>query len=332
MKLLILKEMDALNFVDAIVAFLNIGLFSSLISRFTGANTAILVFCSLLYLGCEPLETIGIMLTYLVFLRLTIYTQNQKLNFKKLKVFRGFRVFFPILLIVISLFLYPFAALAIFLFLFMTEILAKMKEEVPDDRQMTTSQLIPYIAIGSVLITVSMICVKFIPAAYYYIFGGAAGLLLCFFFWWLGQDRDRLSSIWDKVIILSFILLGLFGFDIADWLDDMRRNINPTPIAYNLPFIFLPVLYVGFLMANILFGSFSLSGMVIVFFGALGLRLFGYYEVSRKGKANLLSIGITVLALFLLFLTAPEPTGVSKLVDAFLPTNYYHFQGILNMF
>ena len=52
--------MDALNFVDAIVAFLNIGLFSSLISRFTGANTAILVFCSLLYLGCEPLETIGI--------------------------------------------------------------------------------------------------------------------------------------------------------------------------------------------------------------------------------------------------------------------------------
>lgn len=91
----------------------------------------------------------------------------------------------------------------------MTEILAKMKEEVPDDRQMTTSQLIPYIAIGSVLITVSMICVKFIPAAYYYIFGGAAGLLLCFFFWWLGQDRDRLSSIWDKVIILSFILLGL---------------------------------------------------------------------------------------------------------------------------
>gem|GEM_PF-3348116 len=179
-----------MNFVDAIVAFLNIGLFSSLISRFTGANTAILVFCSLLYLGCEPLETIGIMLTYLVFLRLTIYTQNQKLNFKKLKVFRGFRVFFPILLIVISLFLYPFAALAIFLFLFMTEILAKMKEEVPDDRQMTTSQLIPYIAIGSVLITVSMICVKFIPAAYYYIFGGVAGLLLCFFFWWLGQDRS----------------------------------------------------------------------------------------------------------------------------------------------
>ena len=43
--------MDVLNFVDAAVAFLNIGLFSTLISRFTGANMAMLVFCSLLYMG-----------------------------------------------------------------------------------------------------------------------------------------------------------------------------------------------------------------------------------------------------------------------------------------
>ena len=119
---------------------------------------------------------------------------------------------------------------------------------------------------------------------------------------------------------------------MADWMDDMRRNVNPTRIAYNLPFIFLPVFYVGFLMANILFGVFSLSGMCITFFGALGLRLFGYYEMSGKGKASLIAIGFTVLGLFLLFLTAPEPIGVSKYVDAFLPTNYYGFKGLLNMF
>ena len=119
---------------------------------------------------------------------------------------------------------------------------------------------------------------------------------------------------------------------MADWMDDMRRSVNPTRIAYNLPFIFLPVFYVGFLMANILFGVFSLSGMCITFFGALGLRLFGYYEMSGKGKASPIAIGFTVLGLFLLFLTAPEPVGVSKYVDAFLPTNYYGFKGILNMF
>ena len=54
--------------------------------------------------------------------------------------------------------------------------------------------------------------------------------------------------------------------------------------------------------------------------------------MSGKGKASLIAIGFTVLALFLLFLTAPEPIGVSKYVDAFLPTNYYGFKGILNMF
>ena len=108
-----------MNFVDAVVAFLNIGIFSTLICRFTGANMAMLVFCALLYMGSEPMETVGIMLTYLVFMRLTIYTQKRKLNFKKLQVFKGMRVFVPVLLIVISLFLYPFAALAIFLLLFM---------------------------------------------------------------------------------------------------------------------------------------------------------------------------------------------------------------------
>ena len=55
--------MDVLNFVDAVVAFLNIGIFSTLICRFTGANMAMLVFCALLYMGSEPMETVGIMLT-----------------------------------------------------------------------------------------------------------------------------------------------------------------------------------------------------------------------------------------------------------------------------
>ena len=153
-----------MNFVDAVVAFLNIGIFSTLICRFTGANMAMLVFCALLYMGSEPMETVGIMLTYLVFMRLTIYTQKRKLNFKKLQVFKGMRVFVPVLLIVISLFLYPFAALAIFLLLFMVEILAQIKAEIPEDRQLSKGELTKYIVIGSLLTTVSMIAVKFIPA------------------------------------------------------------------------------------------------------------------------------------------------------------------------
>lgn len=204
--------------------------------------------------------------------------------------------------------------------------------DVPEEKRASRSQITGWIVTGSILTTIAMIAVKFIPEDFYYIIGGIAGFLICVFFYWLGQDRDRLSGIWDKIVLLSFIPLGLFGFDLADWLDDMRRHVNSTLIAYNLPFIFLPVFFIGFLMANILFGIFSLSGLVITFFGALGLRLFGYYEMSRKGKANLVSLGFTVLAILLLLITAPEPTGVSKAVDAFLPSNHYGFTGILNMF
>lgn len=272
------------------------------------------------------------MLTYLVFMRLTIYTQKKKLNFKHLQVFKGYKVFIPVFFILVSLFVYPFAALAIFLLLFMTEILAQMWADVPEEKRASRSQITGWIVTGSILTTIAMIAVKFIPEDFYYIIGGIAGFLICVFFYWLGQDRDRLSGIWDKIVLLSFIPLGLFGFDLADWLDDMRRHVNSTLIAYNLPFIFLPVFFIGFLMANILFGIFSLSGLVITFFGALGLRLFGYYEMSRKGKANLVSLGFTVLAILLLLITAPEPTGVSKAVDAFLPSNHYGFTGILNMF
>lgn len=321
-----------MNFIDAAFAFFNIGIFSTLVCRFTGANMAMLVFCTLTYMGSLPAETVGIMLTYLIFMRLTIYTQKEKLNFKKLQVFKGMRIFLPVLLIVISLFIYPFAALAVFLFVFMVEILAKLRALVPKDRLMPMNQVLTYIIIGSVLVTLSMAAASFIPAAWYYIIGGAVGLLICFLTWWLGQNRDRMADAWDKLLMLSCIPLGLFGFEIFDWLDDMRRNVNRTPIAYNLPFIFMPILFVGFLMSNLLFGIFSLSGMLITFFGALGLRFFGYYEMSRKGKANLLSIGITVLAIFVLFLSAPDPIGVSKEVDAFLPSNYFGFKGIMSLF
>ena len=119
---------------------------------------------------------------------------------------------------------------------------------------------------------------------------------------------------------------------MADWIDDLKRNVNPTRLAYNLPFVFLPVFFIAFLMANILFGIFSLSGMVIVFISAIGLRIFGYYEMSGKGKTNLIAVGITVLVALLLFLTAPAPIGITHTVDAFLKQNQYGFMGLLNMF
>ncbi len=321
-----------MDFVTTLVYFLNIGLFSAIVARFTGAVMSILVFCSLLYMGATPIETIGMMLTYLVFMRLTVYTQKNRVNFKKMQIFTGLKIVPAVALIIIALFLYPFAGLAVFLLVFMAEVLSKMRMNIPVEKRMSKSELIPYIIAGSVLMTLSMIVVKFVPDTLYYGIGGLAIFLLCAFFWWIGNDRDRLSSSWDKIIIASFIPAGLFGFDMADWIDDLKRNINHTRLAFNLPFLFLPVFFIAFVMANILFGIFSLSGMVVVFCSAIGLRLFGYYEMSGKGKMNLIALGITILAAVLLFLTAPEPVGVTKSVDAFLNQSYYGFDGILNMF
>ena len=321
-----------MDFITTLAYFLNVGVFSAVISRFSGAPISILVCCAVLYVGATPLETIGIMLTYLVFMRLTIYTQKNRVNFKKMEVFPGWKIIPAIALILISLILYPFAGLAIFLLVFMAEVLAKMRMKIPKEHRMEKGELMPYIIGGAVLMTLSMVAVKFIPETLYYGLGGFVILALCAFFWWVGNDRDRLASVWDKVILAAFIPAGLYGFDMADWIDDLKRNVNPTRLAYNLPFVFLPVFFIAFLMANILFGIFSLSGMVIVFFSAIGLRIFGYYEMSGKGKTNLIAVGITVLVALLLFLTAPVPIGITHTVDAFLKQNQYGFTGLLNMF
>ena len=73
--------MEDLDFITTLAYFLNVGVFSAVISRFSGAPISILVCCAVLYVGATPLETIGIMLTYLVFMRLTIYTQKNRVNF-----------------------------------------------------------------------------------------------------------------------------------------------------------------------------------------------------------------------------------------------------------
>lgn len=321
-----------MDFVTTLVYFLNIGLFSAIVARFSGAIMAMLVFCSLLYMGATPMETIGMMLTYLVFIRLTIYTQKNRVNFKKMQVFTGKKIIPAIAIIIFALLFYPFAGLAAFLLVFMTEVLAKMREQLPEEHKMSRKELTPYILTGATLMTLSMIAVKFIPFTAYYIVGGLVALLLCAFFYWLGKDRDRLESHWDKLIIASFIPAGLFGFDLADWIDDMRRHINPTKLAYNLPFVFLPVFFITFVMANLIFGIFSLCGMALVFCSAIGLRIFGYYEVSRKGNMSPIALGITVLAVFILFLTAPAEVGVTSSVDAFLNQGYYGFTGLWTMF
>ena len=124
---------------------------------------------------------------------------------------------------------------------------------------------------------------------------------------------------WDTVILATFAPAGLFGLDLSDWMIDMKRNGKQTLLSKNLPFIYLPAFYIAFLAGNILFGIFSFSGLILTFFSALAVRLFGYYQVSGKGHMNLIALSVTILAAVCLWLTAPTPTGISEAIDIFLP-------------
>lgn len=58
-----------------------------------------------------------------------------------MEVFPGWKIIPAIALILISLILYPFAGLAIFLLVFMAEVLAKMRMKIPEERRMEKANL-----------------------------------------------------------------------------------------------------------------------------------------------------------------------------------------------
>lgn len=318
-----------MEILNAIAPFMSIGLFSSIVSRFSGANLSILVFCSLIYAGTTPVETIGIMITYLIFTKLTLHTQKYPISLKRMKVFNGILILVPVFLMLFSLIIYPFAALVVFILTFMIEIMTQISMQIPVHERFSITEIIIHTAIASALMIITLFSTYYIPSDIYYISGGIVALLICIFFKWIGDDRRRLQDTWDKIIMLSFLFTGMFGFDLSDWFIDMKR-IKTSRLHKNLPLIIFPSFFVVLLASNILFGTFSLAGLCTTFFTALGIRLFGYYEMSGKGKFNIIALSITILAVLILFLTNPQPTGITKAVDSLLQ-NSFHFKGLLNI-
>lgn len=321
--------MNKLEILNAIAPFISIGLFSSIVSRFSGANLSILVFCALIYTGTSPVETASIMITYLIFTKLTLHTQKYPISFKRLRAFKGILILLPIFLILFSLIIYPFAALIIFILTFMLEIMTQTYEQIPVHERFSIKEIALYTTISSILMIIPFALTKYITYNIYYMTGGIIALMACAFFKWIGDNRTRLQNTWDKIIIISFILSGFFGFDFTDWFKDMKR-LKSTRFHKNLSLIVFPTFFITLIMSNILFGMFSLSGLCTTFFTAMGIRFFGYYEMSEKGKFNIIALAITVLAVLILFLTNPHPTNAAKIVDSLLQSNL-HLKGLLNM-
>ena len=274
--------MDHLDFLSALVAYLNIGFFCSLVARFSGANASMLIFCSLLYMGGRPLETVGIMITYLAFMNLTSYTQEQRLNFRNMIfsadaefLFHWLSSFYVFLFIHFCLWLF-------FLGVFLLEVLAKLYFQLPQDHRLPVKILASYAGAASVVSVAALLAVPFMPSRVYYLIGGTVILALCAFFRWAGNDRTRCAALWDKLIIASFAFTGLFGFDMTDWIQDMRRTERSVLGTY-MPFIAVPAFYVSLIALNLIYGIFSLSGLALTLFATIAIRIFGSLQMSGKG-------------------------------------------------
>ena len=78
-----------MDFLTSLFTLFNIGFLSHLVARLTGANASILIFCGLLIVGATPFQIAGIMVSYLVLIKLALFTQGRQLTFKSFQIFRG---------------------------------------------------------------------------------------------------------------------------------------------------------------------------------------------------------------------------------------------------
>lgn len=325
--------MEILGFWTSLAAFLNIGFFTALLSRLTGANTSILIFASLLYLGTAPLQTAGIMATYLIFIQLVKYTQGRHLSFKNFRIFNGWKLWAAMAVSFLLLFVYPFGAMVLFILVFLLELVNDMALRIPPQMRMPTNKRLVYTCAASLLMVAGISLAAFMPGDWYMYGGGIFAILLCLFFWWAGNDRTRLQNTWDYVCLALFIPAGLFGFDCTDWLLDLRRKDAPKDsIGINLPLIVIPAFFIGMLASNLLFSQFPVSGVVIVIFATIAIKLFGYYQVSGKGRANYVALVVTILAVFCLFLTTPHLTGTTNAFDSMMSNTPVSLDAIKSLF
>ncbi len=310
-----------MDFLAAMLPYLNIGFFGAIVARFTGVNLSILVLCSILYLGATPVQAVGMMLTFLAFMLLTRHTQNTRLTWKNLRIFHSWRILIPVLFVVLTISINPFYAIAAFIGFFLMEVMAYLYAELPADEKIGKRQWITWTAAGTAAGVIGLLLLSLIPTTWYYLIAGAVILAVCAFAYVAGKQRARFRTYWDAVIYGSWVLLGAFGLELSDWLTDLSRTKNTALMRY-LPLVTVPVVFLVFVAGHILYGTLTLSGLVLAVAATIGVRFFGMYEVSGRGGFNLVAIAMAVLTVISLFLVQPTPVGVTDLLYMDVPFSF----------
>ena len=310
-----------MDFLMAMLPYINIGFFGAIAARFTGVNLSVLVLCSVLYLGATPVQAVGMLLTFLSFMLLTRHTQNTRLTWKNLRIFHSWRILIPVLFVVLTISTNPFYAIASFIGFFLMEVMAYLYAELPADDKITKRQWITWTAAGTLAGIVGLLLLQFIPATWYYLIAGTVILAVCAFAYVAGRHRARFRTYWDAVLYGNWVLLGAFGLELSDWISDLQRTKNTALMRY-LPLVTVPVVFLVFVASHVIYGTLTLSGLILAVAATVGVRLFGMYEVSGRGGFNLVAIAMAVLTVLSLFLVQPAPTGVTDLLYMDLPFSF----------
>ena len=295
----------------AILPFFNAGLVASIFSRFTGMNMSMCTLLTLLYMGATPVESVVAMLLFNAFTYFTIYSQQHLMKPKDFYFFPGVKLAIPILLMIAFTALNPFFGIVFFVAVFLMEIFAKGYFGMDKKVRPSRNTLLQMCAIAAVAVSIGVALVQFMPKEYYYIFAGIVILLYAYWMWQC-RNRNQYTGIWDKILYGSSFVTGLTGIDASDWLGAMERN-TPSMLSRCYPIVINAAMLVALVVSYGIYQYFSLGALFTSIGAAIGIRLFGLHEFSRRSPFSYVTLGITVLTVLIFMLIQPVPTGFPEL-------------------
>ncbi|MGE1062341.1 hypothetical protein NXG27_06895 [Megasphaera paucivorans] len=300
-----------MDLLFAILPFFNAGLVGSITARITGINMSMCVLMVILYMGATPVEAIVVMLTFNTYTYFTIYSQEHRISFKNFTFFPGIRIVIPILLTIAGIAIQPFMGITFFVAIFLLEIFAMIYKQMEPKIRPSIRELLIMCGIASILVVIGLTLVQFIPKEWYFAFDGIVIIGVAYFMWAVG-DRNAMQSIWDKLLYGAAFITGITGIDASDWLGAMHRN-NRSVLCRCYPIVINTAQVAALLVSFVLYRYFSLGSLFTTIGAAIGVRLFGVYVPSDKGKFSYLALGLTVLAVLIFMLTQPVPSGFPEL-------------------
>lgn len=312
-----------MEFLSAIGPFLGIGLLGALFSRFTGVNMSMCMLMLFLYLGARPGEAIVAMLLFNAFTFFTTYSQEHAMNMKNFTFFPGVRFIIPVAITVVLAALSPFAGIIFFIIVFLMEIFARQYREMDAKTRPAKGKIVQMCVIASLCAVVGVALVPLISETYYYAVSGMV-ILAFSVLMWLAGDRRKWTGAWDKILYAAAFFAGVCGFDTSDWLQAMKRS-NPSPLSQSYSIVMHTAIMVALVAAYALYRYFPLSALFTTVGAAVGIRFFGIYVHSSKGKFSYVTLSLAVLAALVFMIIQPEPAGLPVLPESEQSPSFFNF-------